>query len=210
MTSDIQLTEWYLVRHAPVKNSRKGIYKDANAEAVLPAKETISALVAELPKNAEWYVSPMERTQSTANVLIKEGGLSPNKTNTSSEITEQDFGKWQGLSFEEIWEEMKDLEPHNWSLLAAETTPPEGESFSSVSDRVSGFIENLIKEGNSTPKVLVTHAGVIRAFAGIALGLDTNQALALNAEPFSLTRLLHQTGNGKGGQWQLQCLNRLY
>ena len=210
MSADIELTEWYLVRHAPVKNSKKGIYKEADAEAELPPHETIMALAKALPEEADWYVSPMARARTTADALLRAIDLRQKSLSYPRAITEQDFGEWQGLSFEEIWEKMKGLEAHNWSLLSAHTTPENGESFEDVTKRVSNFMNDHIAEKNGRPKVLVTHAGIIRAFTGIALGLDPNKSLALEAKPFSLTRLLHQTGQGQGGQWQLQCLNQQF
>lgn len=210
MTEDVTLTEWYLVRHAPVKNSRKGIYREEDAPAELPALSVIKALAKTLPENADWYVSPLSRTRATATALLQAKGLDPESMKITQNLREQDFGDWQGLAFEEIWEEVKGLEAHNWSLLAAGTTPPQGESFVDVLTRITGFVQEVTEGKVTRPKVLVTHAGIIRAFVGTAMGLSADKALALDARPFSLTRLLQQSGQGKGGQWQLLCLNQKF
>lgn len=210
MIKDIQLTRWYLVRHAPVKNSRKGIYRDADASAKLPEQTIINTLAAQLPDDADWYVSPMERTVTTATALLAAKGKNSADAIVTDQIREQNFGAWQGLTFEEIWTEVKDLQAHNWSLLAADTKPPAGESFLEVCDRVTCFMEETARTNPGRPKVVIGHAGIVRAFVGLALNLDVNKALALDAKPFSLTRLLHQTGKGKGGEWQLQSLNQQF
>ena len=210
MTVDIQLTEWYLVRHAPVKNSRKGIYRDANASAELPGQAIINALAAQLPDGADWYVSPLTRTRETAKALLDANSNNSSMINYADGLKEQDFGAWQGLTFEEIWAEIEGLPPHKWSLLAAETKPPKGESFEAVYARILEFMKQTVQTNPGRAKVIVSHAGIIRAFVGVALGLTADKALALDAKPFSLTRLLHQTGKGKGGEWQLQCLNQRF
>ncbi len=209
ISDDIILTPWYLVRHAPVKGVRKGIYNDADVDAHLPPVAEIHRLADRLPEDALWYVSPLMRTRQTAEAL--RGQLAnPGEISYVNALREQNFGDWQGLSFEEIWQKIKGLPAHNWSLLAAETTPPNGESFQDVRTRAAKFLlENMDKEP-ACPRVLVTHAGIIRAMIGIMLGLEDNIALSLGVETFAVTQLLHQTGKGKGGVWRLEFLNQKF
>ena len=209
MSEEIIITPWYLVRHAPVQGVRKGIYNNADVGVRLPSVAAIKDLADWLPEDALWYVSPHLRTRQTAEALW--GQLAkPGDVLYMEALQEQNFGDWQGLSFEEIWQKIKDLPAHNWSLLAAETTPPNGESFQDVRVRVANFIaENLTKEP-SRPRVLVTHAGVIRAMIGTVLGMEDNQAESFGVDTFSVSRLLHQTGKGKGGAWRLDGLNRAF
>jgi alpha-ribazole phosphatase len=208
-TKDINITEWFLIRHAPVREVRKGIYDKEDGEAKLPEKNIIRALARDIPKNALWFVSPLLRTKQTAETLRAEIDK-PGEMFFCDPLKEQSFGDWQGLSFEDIWQEIKELPAHNWSLLAADTTPPNGESFNDVQARVSRFIKDINEKYPSRPRVLVTHAGVIRSFIGTALELNNDAALSFGVDPFSLTHLIHQTGNGKGGQWQLKSLNQRY
>ena len=205
--NDIQLSEWHLIRHAPVQNARKGIYSNADDEAQLPDQDIIRDQASRLPDNALWFVSPLLRTKQTADALRNEMKL-PGDIFYLDELKEQNFGDWQGLSFEDIWQKIKNLPAHNWSLLTADNAPPNGESFLDVQSRVSDFIEQNIKVNIDRPRIMVTHAGVIRSFIGLTLELDSNKALSLEVSPFSLSQLTHQTGEGKGGQWQLNALNR--
>lgn len=209
MTKNIELTEWYFIRHAPVKNARKGIYSHPDGDAILPSEKNVKAMVSSLPKNALWFVSPLKRTKQTAEIL-RSHIENPGKIFYEEALKEQNFGNWQGLSFEEIWQSIKDLEPHNWSLLAADTVPPNGESFSDLQKRVKPFLEKIIYKNPSQPKILVTHAGVIRSIIGTVLNLKNDDALSIGIDPFSLSIVLHQTGEGKGGQWQLKLLNQTY
>lgn len=207
--NNIELTEWYFIRHAPVKDVKKGIYVDADGDATLPEKDIVRTLAASLPVNALWYVSPLLRTKKTAEAL-RDQMDGAGELIFVDELKEQNFGDWQGLSFEDIWQEIKELPAHNWSFLAADTTPPNGESFNDVQARVSSFIEKLKNQQPARPKIFVAHAGVIRSIIGTALALNNDDALSLGIDPFSLSRLIHQTGSGKGGEWQLKTLNQTY
>ena len=128
-------------------------------------------------------------------------------------LREQSFGEWHGLDFADLWERIRDLPPHNWSYLAPESAPPGGESYLALWERVAEFRERLSGDPDPGPRVLVTHAGVIRAFVGQALGLSASRALALGVEPLSVTLLTQQVGEGaaredRGGAWKLIALNR--
>jgi len=203
---DINLTPWYFIRHAPVLKSKNGLYKDQDVDAKLPSIKAINSMAAHLPKNAQWFISPMKRTKTTANALMKTLN-EIQEFSVKNEILEQDFGQWQGLEFDALWDNIKNLEAHNWSLLSAKTSPPEGESFSDVKKRVASFIESTTNKSPVKPKIVVTHAGVIRSAIGYALELEDDHALSIEIEPFSLTRLLHQNGSGRGGNWQLKSSN---
>ncbi|MBT5187881.1 MAG: histidine phosphatase family protein [Kordiimonadaceae bacterium] len=203
---NIKITQWYLVRHAPVINAEKGVYAQADGNAAIPEETIVNALKSSLPEDAIWHVSPLKRTRQTADAISR----SLSNLSYDDRLIEQNFGEWQGLSFEEIMRKIKDHPPHNWSLLSAGTTPPNGESFEDVQKRVSDFIDSNVNEQPTRPRILVTHAGVIRAFIGTALGLSNDNALALGVDPFSVSKLTHQTGTGKGGEWQLNSLNQTF
>lgn len=209
MADDIILTPWYLVRHAPVKGVRKGIYNHADSGVLLPPVAEIRRLADRLPEDALWFVSPLLRTRQTAEALWTELSK-PGDVSYVEALREQNFGDWQGLSFEGIWREIKGFPAHNWSLLAAETTPPNGESFQDVRTRVAKFLAKNKAIEPKRPRVLVTHAGVIRAMIGVALEMEPNQAQSFGVDTFSVSLLLHQTGKGKGGAWRLDSLNRTY
>ncbi len=209
MNSEVKLTPCFFIRHAPAIHSRKGLYKDPNVDARLPALAKIKAMAKGLPVNAIWFVSPLARALTTAHA-IREAMSEETEFMVSPEISEQNFGDWQGLEFNELWEKISELEAHNWSLLAASTRPPSGESFEDVVARVDSFMNNLVINEPERPKIIVSHAGVIKAALAHAQGIMPDQALAIDIEPFSLTQLLHQTGKGRGGAWQLKFVNRTF
>jgi alpha-ribazole phosphatase len=214
---DFKLTPWFLIRHAPVGDVANGIYAHGDVDAVLPPLDDIMAMAADIPHDALWYASPMRRTLATGRAVQNQMSSSTDLTTDLTlepSLREQNFGTWQGLPFDEMWQEIKDLPPHNWSYLAASSTPDKGESFLTVQTRVNEFISRTGDVDPGRPRVLVTHAGIIRAFIGIVLGLDPDKALSFGVNTFSLSHFLHQTGpntgTGLGGEWQMKYFNRTY
>ncbi len=206
------LTYWYLIRHAPVAGHHGALYKEADMPADVSDRLSLDWLAAHLPRDANWWASPRRRAVETAQALQKSLSLRlPIWEDTR--LGEQNFGDWQGLDFHQLWSIIEDLPAHNWSLLAADTRPPGGESFLDVWQRVGDFITEHTAQAHRDhymPEkyVIVAHAGTIRAFVGQALGLDPERALSLGMQPLSLCEMLHQTGTGRGGAWQLLSLNR--
>ncbi len=205
--------DWYLVRHAPVREVSQGIYRSLDGAADLSDGEAVERAAAMLPAGARWWVSPMRRTRQTAERLC---GLVPESRPfmVDQRLSEQSFGEWHGLEFEGLWERIRDLPPHNWSYLAPDTEPPGGESYRALWVRVGEFLSELSSSPDSRPRVVVTHAGVIRAIVGHALGVSPSRALALSIEPLSVSRLTQRLatpdpeGCDRGGGWQLRYLNR--
>lgn len=206
---EIKLTPLYFIRHAPVANSKQGLYFNHDEEVTLPSPQAIEEMANELPENAKWYISPLIRTYQTASALINMMGETDN-FEIRDEITEQDFGDWQGHSFDQLWAKIENYSPHNWSLLSADTCPPNGESFAEVCKRVSNFMDELSTSEPERPKIIITHAGVIRAAIGYVLDISPDKALSFEFKPFSLSQILHQTGTGNGGIWQINYLNKIF
>lgn len=203
----MKVTDWYLIRHAPVIGVTENIYKSSDEMPDLSQKAKLEKLAARLPDGAIWQASPLKRTLLTAQALAD---LKPEKIMTSidNRLTEQDFGQWFGLSFDQLWQEIKPLPPHNWSLLAAESQPPGGESFRQLWQRVGEYLAEFTPTSDdSPPRVIVSHAGVIRAVLGHVLGLEPDKALSFAFAPLSLTRLQYCDTNHRGGQWRISCLN---
>ena len=202
----MNVVDYYLIRHAPVLGARENLYKSGDEPADLSDAAAFDWLADQLPGDAQWYSSPLQRTRQTADAL-KDRKSAPEELTLSPQLTEQDFGDWYGLDFDSLWPKIKDLPPHNWSLLAAGSTPPGGEAFTDVCARAAYFMEEQVSAGSSAPQVLVTHAGVIRAVLGHCLGLSPDLALNFALEPLSLTHLQYSPKDFHGGHWRLVRLN---
>ncbi len=213
MTDDVVIQDWYLIRHAPVIGGGSGIYKSVDALADVSDVVAVAWLAFMLPGGADVFTSPLRRARDTALAVLeaRADGAEKDAGNgvalVDNRLTEQDFGDWFGLTFDDLWEKIEGLPAHNWSLLAADTVPPGGEAFTHVMARTSGFMTERVAKGGNRPQVIFAHAGVIRAAVGYALGLDGDRALGFAAAPLSLTRLQYCDQPHLGGHWRMISLN---
>ncbi len=119
--------------------------------------------------------SPAQRCRQTALALFPD--LQPA---TDARLQEQHFGAWEGLQTSAL----PDLGPLSRAALAAHR-PPGGESFQDIAARAVPALRETAAQG---PAIIFTHAGIIRAALGLALG-DFAQGLAFEIAPFSVTLL---------------------
>jgi alpha-ribazole phosphatase len=187
---------WWWVRHAPTGATGRMI-GSTDLDAILPAKEVLQTVSRRLPDQATWLVSPMGRCRQTAAAL----GAS-DSCRIVEHFREQDFGRWDGRAYD-------DPEIRNstkfWNNPGT-STPPEGESFSDMVTRVQQAIRQTTASGDI---IVVAHAGVIRAATALALDLTPDQALRLEVDPLSLTRMTRfKTADNSEGVWSLKYLNQ--
>jgi broad specificity phosphatase PhoE len=70
------------------------------------------------------------------------------------ELAEQYFGEWQGLTYEEL-QESRAGDFHGFCHAPAHETPPGGESFIAVTERVSRSIHQLVETYSGRDAVAV-------------------------------------------------------
>lgn len=201
-------TRWWWIRHAPVTNHDGRLYGRRDVAADLSDIAALQALAARLPEKAVWLASPLSRTKETAKALaaLRAGdGNAPAAVAIEPDIIEQDFGKWQGMTYAEI-AEIQGGEMHAFWFAAAHTTPEGGESFVSAMARVAEAVVRLTQTHEGSNIVAVAHAGVIRAAVALALGLDAEAALRLAIDTLSLTRLDHIAADGRS-YWRVVTVN---
>lgn len=168
------MTKYYFVRHGATDFNGLGVYFGKtdcplNVEGILQAKALADSL-RDIHFD-EIYTSPMKRCIDTARFITN-----VRKPHISDQLSELDFGRWEGLNFRECRE--KDPEEfRKWSEDYRNTAPPEGEKFTDFYERVRGFYHNdlLMKEGTI---LIVAHKGVLQLL--ISLFLTGNDSLFWN------------------------------
>lgn len=112
------------------------------------------------------FSSPMARALETANLLIPPG--EPLEVNPA--LKERSFGEWEGKSWE-VLEREESIKVAEWKENPLAFTPPGGESFGSVLERVSGFWEHMafLEDGDY---LVVAHAGVLRCILVYITGVS--------------------------------------
>ncbi len=148
--------------------------------------EAMAPVVGEIPFGRA-FVSPLRRTVETAEILGVEAEIDPG-------LREVDFGRWEGLSFEEITASDPEL-VDRWAQFDPDFSFPGGENLGAFVDRVAATADRLAGDPGTTV-LAITHGGVIRAMICHLLGLDPKHYLRFEVAPASLTTI--DLSNGRG------------
>ena len=114
------------------------------------------------------YSSSMIRARTTAEI-ISSGHRVP--ITECQEICEVDFGKLEGLTFEEIEQQYPDV-AKLWIERSPELEYPDGESRNEFYDRVCSFIPRIEIHRPDDTILVVAHSGVLRTIICRLLGID--------------------------------------
>lgn len=203
-------TRWWWVRHAPVVGVDGVIYGANDVECDVSNIIHFKSLAETLPKDAIWVTSHLSRAIKTARAIADAGLKTPDPL-IERNLGEQDFGIWQGLT----WDKMCEMDKKAYNEFWKDPTgnrPPSGESFVDLIDRTGLVIEKLTAKYHGRDIVAVAHGGTIRAALSATLGLTPLQGMALQFDTLSISILEHVEDGllrGSGGAWRLVGANRL-
>lgn len=103
--------------------------------------------------------SPSPRTRESARIINEQLGV---VIETADGLREQDWGKWEGLTMEELndnfAEELKQLEQSGWDFK-----PPSGESRLEVRKRACTTLMRYAEQYPEEQLLVVSHQGVIKS-----------------------------------------------
>lgn len=145
--------------------------------------------------------SPLQRAYDTATTAAKALGLD---VILDDDLVETDFGAWEGMTFAEAAK--RDPELHRRWLHDTSTTPPGGESFDEVLQRVVRGRDRIIAEYEGATVLVVSHVTPIKMLLKMALGVGSGVLYRLHLDLASLSiaefyadgassvRLVNQTG----------------
>ena len=202
-------TRWWWVRHAPVVGVNGVIYGSNDVDCDVSDAAQFKALAAALPEGAVWVTSHLKRAQKTARALA-DAGLRFDEPVAEEALGEQDFGDWQGLS----WDQMREKDAEAYEAFWKDPTgirPPGGESFADQIRRTGDVMGRLTIEHQGRDIVAVAHGGTIRAALAIALNLEPKQGMALRIDTLSISILEHVEDGllrGAGGVWRVCGVNQ--
>jgi broad specificity phosphatase PhoE/ribonuclease HI len=172
-------TRFLLLRHGQTELSTQRRYSGRGNPALTDVGQAQAEAAAQyLAKRggiAAVITSPLQRAYDTAAKAAKALGLD---VTVDDDLIETDFGAWEGLTFTEAAEQ--DPKLHRSWLRDTSITPPNGESFDSVADRVQRVRARIIAEHAGETVIVVSHVTPIK----------TLLRLALDAGPGILYRLL--------------------
>jgi len=202
-------TRWWWVRHAPVAGVDGVIYGANDVDCDVSDKVRFKALAKALPEGAVWVTSHLSRAIKTAQA-VADAGLDFPQPAIEENLGEQNFGDWQGLS----WDEMRKKDMDAYEFFWADPTrtrPPGGESFADQIKRTGDVMGRLTIKHQGCDIVAIAHGGTIRAALSIALKLEPEQGMALRIDTLSISVIEHVEGGllrGAGGVWRVCGVNQ--
>jgi alpha-ribazole phosphatase len=129
------------------------------------------------------YSSELKRAADTAGIIATRHNL---KVTTCPELREVDFGRLEGLDFNEIHAQFPEVEKM-WITRNPELVYPEGESLLEFESRVSKFNDRLKNHKVEETVLIVAHAGVLRTLICQLLELGMKNRWSLRVDLASLS-----------------------
>ena len=161
----------YFLRHGETIYSQSGGYcgeldPELTSNGLLMAK-AFAEVYHSLPWDAV-YVSPMKRTVATAKPLCDAIGMQMQIRDGLKEIK---YGKWEGLSPEEVNEKYHQ-DYVNWLTEPAWNPPTGGETAVQIASRASLVIAEIEEKYPQGNVLVVSHKATIRIILCSLLGID--------------------------------------
>lgn len=113
------------------------------------------------------------------------------------EISEIDFGDWEGKTADEI----EQVEPGVLERFYSDPdkyTPIKGEKFKAFSERISFAWRKLTEQNRGFRVLVITHAGMIRMVFSQVLGISIENSFRIQVGHASLTRFQHINTDSSG------------
>jgi len=150
---------------APTDLTDRGREQAAALADFLAAEYVVDRIVA----------SDLERAAETARAVSR---ATDAETTFDSRWRERDFGRFQGLTYEELFDTYPEYTLSEIGYAAAETVPESGESLLDMWERVGAAFRGLRGEIDSDETVaVVAHGGPLYAVTGEVKGLDAVAAV---------------------------------
>ncbi|MFE3097877.1 bifunctional RNase H/acid phosphatase [Streptomyces sp. NPDC059248] len=145
--------------------------------------EAVAAALAARGTVQEIVSSPLKRCLQTAEAVAARLGLD---VRVEDGLRETDFGAWEGLTFAEVQQRYPD-DLSAWLASAKAAPTGGGESFTTVSRRVSATRDRLIARSPGRTVLAVTHVTPIKTLVRLALGAPPESLfrMELSAASFS-------------------------
>ena len=167
-------TELVVVRHGETEFNRRGLYQGHADSRLTPAGEAQALRLAprlrSLDCTATVHCSDLGRARRTAELLV----LPPvHRIREDAALRERCYGVFEGLSRAEIVARYPDARIAS-GAANPDYTPPGGETPDEFSERVIGAFDRIASEHAGERVIVVTHGGVVTAFARYVLGVPAN------------------------------------
>lgn len=179
--SNIEPTRLYLMRHGEVEGHGKGQYLGHTDVALTKKGLAQSVSLAIKFKDIELtqvYASDLKRARTAGEMIARNKGL---ELKLMPEFREADFGRWEGLNFEEILKRYPE-EVENSARDFVNYRITSGESLKDLEKRVMESLKRIISANPGGQIALAAHSGVNRIIILKALGSSVNSLFSLKQD----------------------------
>ena len=107
---------------------------------------------------------------------------------TVPELKEMHFGLWEGRLPKDVWDQSPDLLSNFWEN-PRKNAPPCGENYSDFQNRVLLAAKHHLYEFTQESKLVITHAGVVKALLQPILKVSDQDVLSIDIPLATLTRI---------------------
>ncbi len=117
-------------------------------------------------ENLDFICGPLLRTRQTMAILRAQIGLDPAGFQQDEQLIEIDFGRWEGLT----WDQVREQDGSAWQQRTADPAGfvmPGGESYAMLSARVAKALVATRRD-----VVIVSHGGVCRGMLALLANVD--------------------------------------
>jgi len=186
------MTEIILVRHGETQWNVQEVFRgridiELN-ETGLRQAELLAEYLSRLKIDAV-YSSPLKRALNTAQAIASHHKL---EVKISPGLLDFDFGKWQGLSHQEVKRRYKKLYVQ-WLENPHLIRMPDGESLNGVRERALGVVNEVVAKYKGTI-VLVSHRVVNKVLICALLGLDNSHFWNIRQDTCGTTTFAYENG----------------
>jgi len=151
----------FLIRHGQTSWNVEGRYQgscdiELNSTGIRQAE--LASKYFSRVKFSNIYSSPLKRTMETAIII---NGRAEEGIMTRDGLKEVDFGKWEGLKFDQINKDYHE-DYQKWMEDPYNNHPTGGESFKELTLRTTSVIDSIVAENeDDSSAAIITHGGVI-------------------------------------------------
>lgn len=126
------------------------------------------------------YTSNLKRAAETAGTIARGRDL---RVVPRENLAEIDFGRFEGMTYDEIVESYPDWQPSDYNFTAYG-----GESLEQLSQRIRAFAKELRSDNpTDTDILIIAHSGSLRVLLCVLLGIDIENWRRFRLAPASLT-----------------------
>jgi len=177
--------EIYLIRHTKPKIEDGICYGQSDIDLSPSFENDFQNLMQKIPSSFDIiFSSPLKRCRALAEKLNAKKIIYDNL------LIELNFGEWEMKK----WDEINKDDLNKWMSNYVNVSPPGGENYKQLNERVKQFWQKNISELNKDKIAIVTHAGVIRAVLAIMLELELQKTFMFSIDYCSATKInLSQT-----------------